>query len=81
MIIGAALLVPWQRMEQLTDQLNRTAAEAIADGVLRHHVATATTRPSAATARARAQVGSSVDGVDSPSRRGCIGLDTSPHRP
>ena len=45
MIIGAALLVPWQRMEQLTDSLNKTAAEAVADGVLRRHVATATTRP------------------------------------
>ena len=44
MIIGAALLVPWQRMEQLTGQLNQTAAEAVADAVLRRHVVTATTR-------------------------------------
>ncbi len=57
MIIGAALLVPWQRMEQLTDQLNRTAAEAVADGVVRRHVATAAPRvvPDAALARADRQ--------------------------
>jgi two-component system sensor histidine kinase BarA len=45
MIIGAALAVPWQRMTQLTAQLDRTAAEAVADGVVRRHVATATTGP------------------------------------
>jgi len=76
MIIGAALLVPWQRMEQLTDQLNRTAAEAIADGVLRHHVATATTRPSDATEERNAR-SVRVDGVDSFPPR-LIGLATPP---
>ena len=28
LIIGAALFVPWRRMEQLTDQLNERAAGA-----------------------------------------------------
>src|SRR4051812_6213773 len=41
MIIAAALFVPWRRMEQLTEQLNDTAASAVADSALRHHVATA----------------------------------------
>ena len=76
MIIGAALLVPWQRMEQLTDQLNRTAAEAIADGVLRHHVATATTRPSAATP-GREPRSVKVDGVDAFPPR-LLGLSVPP---
>src|SRR2546430_13308942 len=41
MIIGAALFVPWQRMEQLTEQLNDAAASAVADSAVRQHVATA----------------------------------------
>src|ERR1700709_1878528 len=41
LIIAAALLVPWQRMEQLTEQLNDAAASAVADSAVRHHVATA----------------------------------------
>src|SRR5271170_3574131 len=36
-IIAAALFVPWQRMEQLTDQLNDDAANAITDSALRQH--------------------------------------------
>ena len=72
MIIGAALLVPWQRMEQLTEQLNLTAAEAVADGVLRRHVATdrGTTRPTSyappttAPTNAREPRPVSVGGVD-----------------
>ena len=31
LIIGAALSVPWHRMEQLTEQLNLRAASALAD--------------------------------------------------
>ncbi len=76
LIIGAALLVPWQRMEQLTDQLNHTAAEAIADGVLRHHVATATSRPTTAPAVHEPR-SVRVDGIDSFPPR-LIGLDTPP---
>src|SRR5580658_7860522 len=37
-IIAAALFVPWQRMEQLTEQLNDDAASAIADSAMRQHV-------------------------------------------
>ena len=39
LIIAAALFVPWQRMDQLTEQMNTVAASAIADGVVREHVA------------------------------------------
>ncbi len=38
LIIAAALFVPWQRMEQLTEQLNDTAAGAIAETIIRQHV-------------------------------------------
>ena len=38
LIISAALFVPWQRMEQLTQQLNQQAASALADHVLAEHM-------------------------------------------
>ncbi len=38
LIIGAALFVPWQRMEQLTAQLDRTAAGALAETVISRHI-------------------------------------------
>jgi two-component system, NarL family, sensor histidine kinase BarA len=38
LIIAAALAVPWQRMEQLTEQLNERAAGALADNALAEHV-------------------------------------------
>jgi signal transduction histidine kinase len=37
-IISAALFVPWQRMEQLTDQLNERAAAAAARTVVADHI-------------------------------------------
>jgi signal transduction histidine kinase len=40
LIIAAALFVPWQRMDQLTEQQNPIAAGAVADGVLRQHALT-----------------------------------------
>ena len=54
LIISAALFVPWQRMEQLTEQLNEKAAGAAARTVVADHVLRqrarrtegATTRPS-----------------------------------
>src|SRR5437867_2916177 len=39
LIIAAALLVPWQRMEQLTEQLDERAAAALADDALARHIA------------------------------------------
>jgi signal transduction histidine kinase len=39
LIIAAALLVPWQRMEQLTQQLDQRAAAALADDAVARHVA------------------------------------------
>src|SRR5450432_2713822 len=38
MIISAALFVPWQRMEQLTEQLNEKAAATLARTVVADHV-------------------------------------------
>jgi two-component system, NarL family, sensor histidine kinase BarA len=38
LIISAALFVPWQRMEQLTEQLNEKAAAAVARTVVAEHV-------------------------------------------
>jgi len=38
LIIAAALLVPWQRMEQLMEKINERAAGAMADAVLDEHV-------------------------------------------
>ncbi len=38
LIISAALFVPWQRMEQLTEQLNEKAAAAVARSVVAEHV-------------------------------------------
>ena len=38
LIIGAALFVPWQRMEQLTDQLNERSARTLVDYTTEAHV-------------------------------------------
>jgi signal transduction histidine kinase len=39
LIISSALSVPWQRMEQLTEQLNVRAASALADNAREAHIA------------------------------------------
>jgi signal transduction histidine kinase len=39
LIIAAALLVPWQRMEQLTEQLDERSAAALADDAVARHIA------------------------------------------
>ena len=41
LIIGAALFVPWRRMQQLTSQLNEKAASAVARYVVADHVVSA----------------------------------------
>jgi signal transduction histidine kinase len=41
LIIAAALAVPWQRFEELTDQLNDGPAEAVADNAVLQHVVSA----------------------------------------
>src|SRR5580700_9939431 len=38
LIIGAALAVPWHRMEQLTEELNERTAGALADNAIAEHV-------------------------------------------
>src|SRR5688572_8621455 len=46
LIIAAALFVPWQRMEQLTTQLDLEAAGALADHAVQRHVMEQEGRPS-----------------------------------
>ena len=38
LIIGAALFVPWQRMEQLTEQINERSAKALAETAKAQHL-------------------------------------------
>src|SRR3954471_19432931 len=39
LIIAAALFVPWQRMEQLTEQLNERSARTLIEFAIKSHVA------------------------------------------
>src|SRR5215212_3504907 len=39
LIIAAALFVPWQRMEQLTEQINERSAKALAETAKAQHLA------------------------------------------
>src|SRR5437588_3988253 len=39
LIIGAALFVPWQRMEQLTEQINERSARVLCDDAIADHLA------------------------------------------
>jgi signal transduction histidine kinase len=49
-IIAAALFVPWQRMEQLTEQLNEKAAQSVARIAVAEHVRRySTTQPAGTT--------------------------------
>ena len=48
LIIAAALLVPWRRMEQLTAQLDERSAAALADEVLARHTAQDMSLPASA---------------------------------
>src|SRR5690348_7410782 len=70
LIIGAALAVPWQRMEQLTEQINERTARTLCDDAIADHLAgikanvrhasaatTATTMPGAGMAEAAALAG------------------------
>jgi two-component system sensor histidine kinase BarA len=76
LIIAAALFVPWQRMEQLTEQMNTVAASAVADSIIRRHINTATvatTEP----ATTRPVHGNPPESL--PPR--LIGLHTNPNQP
>src|SRR5260221_2791638 len=50
LIIAAALFVPWQRMEQLTDQINERSAKALAETAKAQHLLWAS-KPEAERAR------------------------------
>ena len=39
LIIAAALFVPWQRMEQLTEQLNERSARTLIEFAIKSHLA------------------------------------------
>src|SRR3982751_141872 len=73
LIIAAALLVPWQRMEQLTEQLDERAAAALADdGVARHlaeHGAATVASPPPATAPSGDAAGPAEDDTGPDSAR------------
>src|SRR5205807_10564155 len=62
LIIGAALFVPWQRMEQLTEQINERSARTLCDEALADHLSgiPANVRPTvlAAATQPAARVGS-----------------------
>jgi signal transduction histidine kinase len=47
LIIAAALFVPWQRMEQLTEQLNERSARTLVEYAINAHVANPSESPSA----------------------------------
>src|SRR6266705_2072649 len=52
LIIAAALFVPWQRMEQLTEKINERAAATLAEALIQQHVQrTAMSRGYTATTR------------------------------
>ena len=53
LIIAAALFVPWQRMEQLTVQLNERAAGALAEHAIAEHIATYAAPPGSVHPAAR----------------------------
>jgi signal transduction histidine kinase len=70
LIIAAALFVPWQRMEQLTDQLNDTAAGAIAETIVRQHVLYASPPTTAASPTTGAATQPSTQPSIRPARAG-----------
>jgi signal transduction histidine kinase len=49
LIIAAALFVPWQRMEQLMEQLNERSARTMVDYAVDQHVAAVTRAPNGTT--------------------------------
>jgi signal transduction histidine kinase len=70
LIIAAALFVPWQRMDQLTTQLDQTAASALAEQLVQRHVwekHTAPSDPNAAPRNAATQPAALPPGDRAPS--------------
>src|SRR5580704_4016568 len=75
LIIGAALAVPWHRMEQLTKELNERTAGALADNAL-PSISDFSRRPPPETlrfCRPRVLPRPSATKNTSPSRRDCSG--------
>ncbi|MBC8107673.1 MAG: HAMP domain-containing histidine kinase [Anaerolineae bacterium] len=69
-IIFAALFVPWQRIEQLTEQLNEKAAGAVADAVIGEHISRQTAlldASSTTTAPSRIQIRATSQPTSAPS--------------
>src|SRR5690349_4929517 len=86
LIIAAALFVPWQRMEQLMEQLNERAARNMVDYAVDRHVAevTAAAGPGQSTSRPTTQAvypstqPVDVDGSDHPVPRLILVRASSP---
>lgn len=76
LIIAAALFVPWQRMEQLTEQMNDVAAKAVADSLVRQHVVTAELPTTVPTTQPTTQRAIRINGVESPVPR-LVGMQPS----
>src|SRR5690242_10982653 len=72
LIIAAALLVPWQRMEQLTEQLDERAAAALADDAVARHIADYGGGVLAAPTTSPAESGLDPDGPDTAPDRGRV---------
>src|SRR5438067_2287103 len=60
LIIGAALFVPWQRMEQLTEQLNERSARTLIEYAIDAHVA----KEAEAVAQAAADATQAAEAAD-----------------
>src|SRR5205814_10558999 len=73
LIIGAALFVPWQRMQQLTDQLNEKAAGALVTNTVAEHVERETARLARSDARS--------DDSAEPAQRAAVIIDEKPFAP
>jgi two-component system sensor histidine kinase BarA len=86
LIIVAALYVPWQRMEQLMDQINVVSARTLADTAMAEHVSTGlpardvkpTTRPSDQPVAKLVWAGRPGDRLSSLDRRALESLKSSP---
>jgi len=70
MIIGMALLVPWWRMEELTDQINQRSAQTLADDAVAGHVRIEPTTSDTQAADARSLATTKPATAPSPARPG-----------
>jgi signal transduction histidine kinase len=70
LIITAALFVPWQRMEELTEQINQRAAQALCDSAIADHIAGVVERAPAAAGPATGPAATRPAPATAPTVRG-----------